>query len=75
MPNLITRSVLRLNIDERGRVAMTELVSAKAERYRKEFVKASERAALRSRYFPKTVDGKPVSVSGITKKYVYRLAD
>jgi len=67
--------VLRLNIDDRGRVAMTELVSARADRYRKDFIKASERAALRSRYFPKTINGKPVPASGIVKKYTYRLTD
>jgi len=60
---------LKLNIDERGRVAMTELVSVEAERYGKDFVKAAERAALKTRFHPKTVDGQPRAAMGIVKRY------
>ena len=60
---------LKLNIDEKGRVAMTELVSVEAERYGKDFVKAAERAALRTRFHPQTVDGRPRAAVGIVKRY------
>ena len=60
---------LKLNIDTKGRVAMTELVNVKAERYEKDFIKAAERAAMRTRFHPKTVDGKPQAAVGILKTY------
>jgi protein TonB len=60
---------LSLNIDERGRVAMTEVVSVEAERYERDFIRAAERAAMRTRFYPKTVDGKPVAASGVRKRY------
>ena len=43
---------LKLNIDDTGRVALTELVSVQAAKYSKSFVKAAERAALRTRFHP-----------------------
>ena len=61
--------VLNLNIDEKGRVALTELVEVKAERYGKDFVKAAERAALRTRFNPKMVGGRPTAATGIVKRY------
>jgi hypothetical protein len=60
---------LKLNIAERGKVAMTELISVEAKRYEKDFIKAAERAAMRTRYHPKTVDGKPQAAIGILKTY------
>jgi hypothetical protein len=60
---------LKLDINEKGRVETTELVSVDAERYGKDFVKAAERAAMRSRYYAKIVDGEPVAVSGIVKRF------
>ena len=60
---------LSLNIDADGRVAMVELVNVDADRYADDFVKAAERAALRTRFRPKTVGGQPVPVSGVQKRY------
>ena len=60
---------LKLNIDEKGKVAMTELVNVNAARYKKDFVKAAERAAMRTRFHPKTVDGTPQAAIGIVKRY------
>jgi len=60
---------LKLNIDEKGKVAMTELVGVKAERYEKSFIKAAERAAMRTRFHPKTVGGNPQATTGILKTY------
>ena len=64
---------LKLNIDEKGRVAMAELVSVDAPRYADSFVKAAERAALRTRYYPKTIDGDPVAASGVLKRYRFQI--
>lgn len=60
---------LKLNIDEKGKVAMTELVDIKADRYEKSFIKAAERAAMRTRFHPKTVDGVPKAAIGVVKRY------
>lgn len=65
--------VLALNIDDKGEVQMTEVVSVSARKYRKDFVKAAERAALRTKYYPRTIDGKPVATSGFFRKYIFRL--
>lgn len=64
--------VLRLNIDAKGRVRLTELVEIQAPRYQKDFIKAAERAALRTRFHPQTVNGKAVPVSGIMKRYRFK---
>lgn len=60
---------LKLNIDEKGKVAMTELVDVQASRYEKSFVKAAERAAMRTRFHPKTVGGVPQAATGVVKRY------
>ncbi|XLW30440.1 energy transducer TonB [Litorimonas sp. RW-G-Af-16] len=60
---------LSLNIDADGDVAMTELVSVQAERYEKDFVKAAERAARKTRFYPKTINGEKVPARGILKRY------
>jgi len=60
---------LKLNIDEKGKVAMTELVDVQASRYSKDFVKAAERAAMRTRFHPKTINGAPKAATGIVKRY------
>lgn len=61
--------VLKLNIDEKGKVAMTELVEVQADRYEKDFIRAAERAAMRTRFTPQTVDGKPQAAVGIVRRY------
>ena len=60
---------LKLNIDEKGKVAMTELVNVQTSRYAKDFVKAAERAAMSTRFHPKTVNGVPRAATGIVKRY------
>jgi len=64
---------LKLNIDATGKVAMTELVNVEARKYRKSFIKAAERAALRTRFHPKTVGGKPEAAMGVLKRYRFQL--
>lgn len=64
---------LKLNIDETGRVALTELVSVQAAKYSKSFVKAAERAALRTRFHPKTVGGNAEPAVGVVKRYRFQL--
>ena len=71
--NIEAEVVLALSVDDKGEVQMTEVVSVRAQRYRKDFIKAAERAALRTKYFPKKVDGKPVPATGVLKKYVFKI--
>ncbi len=63
--------ILSLDIDERGHVARANLVDVKAEKYGKKFVKAAKRAALRSRFHPKTINGKPVARPGYQRQYTF----
>lgn len=67
--------VLELFIDDRGRVEMTELVSVNAPRYKKDFVKAAERAALRLRFHPRTINGERVPTQGVEKRFRFELDD
>ena len=64
--------VLKLLINRRGRVETTELVSVDASRYQREFIRAAERAALRTRYIPKTINGTPTDTQ-LEKRYVFRI--
>jgi len=61
-----------MDIDERGRVAFVETISVEAERYVKDFRRAAERAAKRTRFNPKTINGKPVPARNIRKRYIFQ---
>jgi len=50
---------------------MIDVLSVEAERYEKDFVKAAKRAARRTSYYPKTVDGQPRAASGVVKRYKF----
>lgn len=65
--------VLSLSIDASGRVSTTELVDIETDRYSDDFIKEAERAALRTRFNPRTVDGVPVKADGIQKRYRFEL--
>lgn len=67
--------VLSLNIDDRGRVKITKLVSVKAKRYRGDFVRAAKRAARRSRFYPKIIEGVPVNTSNYQRTYTFVAED
>ena len=67
--------VLRLYIDDRGRVEMTELISARADRYEDDFIDAAEYAALRTRFYPQTINGEPVPTSNVEKRYRFQMED
>ena len=64
--------VVEMNIDDEGRVAFTDIVSIDAQRYARDFAKAAERAAKRTRFNPKTVNGKAVAAVGVRKRYIFR---
>jgi len=70
--NINALVVLRLSVDAKGKVQMTELVEVNARNYQKDFIKAAERAARRTRFKPKTVNGKAVPDSSIIKRYRFR---
>jgi len=63
--------ILSLFIDERGNVARTEVVSVDAKKYRKSFARASKKAAMRSKFYPKTVGGKSVATSNYLRQYTF----
>jgi len=64
--------VVAMNIDDEGRVKQTDIVSVDAQRYARDFAKAAERAAKRTRFNPKTVNGEPVAAIGVRKRYIFR---
>ncbi len=61
-----------MNIGEDGRVDDAELVDIKAERYRKDFTRAALRAAKRTRFNPKTINGRPVPARDVRKRYIFQ---
>ena len=61
--------ILSLIIGTNGRVEEVELVSVDANRYEDDFVREAERAALRTRFQPKTVGGVPTEAVGVQKRY------
>lgn len=64
---------LSLSIDADGEVQSAEVIRAQAERYESDFIKEAERAAMRTRYSPKMINGRPVPTTGVMKRYVFRL--
>lgn len=66
---------LSLVINRVGRVDRVELIEVTASRYADEFVKEAERAALRTRFDPRTVGGVPVETNGIRKRYRFELGE
>ena len=64
---------LVLNVDAEGRVVMTEVASVEADRYERDFIRAAQRAAMRTRYYPRTENGRAVPVSGISKTYRFQV--
>ena len=65
--------VVSMNINEEGKVESVDTVSVQAERYARDFRRASERAAKRTRFNPKTINGKAVPAKGVHKRYIFRV--
>jgi len=61
-----------MNIDEKGKVDSVDIVDVQAERYQKDFSRAAERAAKRTRFNPKTINGKAVPAKDVRKRYIFR---
>ena len=66
IPAVVT---VEMDIDRRGRVDDVRIVSVNAERYGKEFARAAERAAKRTRFSPRALDGQAVPTIGVRKRY------
>ena len=64
--------VVEMNIDEKGKVKSVDAIDVQAERYEKDFRKAAERAAKRTRFNPKTINGQAVPAIGVRKRYIFR---
>ncbi len=67
------RVTLLLSVDARGRVVMTEVANIKADSYQRDFIRAAERAAMRTRFYPRTENGRPVPETGISRTYHFRV--
>ncbi len=65
--------VLALDIDDKGRVRRTHVVSVDAPRYGKNFASAAKYAARRTRYYPKLENGQPVAVPGYQRTYRFKI--
>ena len=63
---------LSLTIDQKGRVIRTKVLVVNASRYEEEFVRAAKRAAKRSRFHQKTINGKPVMVHDYKRVYKFK---
>jgi len=66
---------LSLEIDARGRVTSSTVVAISAARYEKDFVKAAQKAAKRSRFHPKTIGGRSVPSHGFLRTYTFNFDD
>ncbi|WP_298913113.1 energy transducer TonB [uncultured Algimonas sp.] len=64
---------LSLTIDADGRVSRADVIDVQADRYTNDFVREAERAAMRTRFHPRTVNGVPVETRGIRKRYRFEL--
>ena len=64
---------IAMDIDERGRVEDARVVSVDARRYGKEFARAARRAAKRTRFDPRRIDGEAVPTLNVTKRYRFQL--
>jgi TonB family protein len=71
IPGTVT---LSLDIDRRGRVVDTRVISVEARRYKRDFVRAAERAAKRTRFYPKTINGKAVTMRGYVQRYSFKVS-
>lgn len=61
--------VLDLDIDENGYVTDTHVSKVVASRYRSDFIRAARRAAERTRFHPRTIDGEPVTTRNFERTY------
>ena len=71
IPGYVT---LALDIDRRGRVVDTRVISVEARRYERDFVKAATRAAKRTRFHPKTINGRAVPTRGFVQRYAFKVS-
>ena len=65
--------IVSMDINEEGKVESVDTTSVQAERYEKEFRRAAERAAKRTKFNPKTINGKAVPAKGVLKRYIFRV--
>jgi len=61
-----------MNLNEKGKVKEATVIEIEADRYQRDFIKAAVRAAKRTRFHPKTVNGEPVPARDVRKRYIFR---
>jgi len=59
-------------ISDEGKVKNAEVVEIEAVRYQRDFIKAAIRAAKRTKFHPKTINGTPVAARDIRKRYIFK---
>ena len=59
------------NVNEKGRTVLVKVTDVQATRYERDFKRAAKKAAQKTRYYPRTVNGVATPVTGITKTYVF----
>ena len=64
---------LSMDVDDRGRVEDVRIVSVDAPRYGKDFARAARRAAKRTEFEPRMLDGRPVPTANVQKRYRFEL--
>ncbi len=66
---------ISMDIGIDGKVIDARVVKAATGKYASDFGKAAIRAAKRTRFSPKTIDGEPAPTNGFTRIYKFRLED
>jgi len=61
-----------MDINEKGKVKEAKVIDIQAERYQKDFIKAARRAAKRTKFHPKTINGIAVPAKDVRKRYFFR---
>ena len=64
--------VVSMDINTKGRVEDVEVIDIQTERYEKDFSRAARRAAKRTRFHPKTINGIPVPAKDVRKRYIFK---
>lgn len=64
-----------MDINDEGRVKDARIIQAATGRYAREFGISALRAAKRTRFTPKTIDGVPAPTNGYTRKYTFEIED
>ncbi len=60
-------------INDEGKVKEAKIFEIEAERYQRDFAKAAIKAAKKTKFYPKTINGKPVAARDVRKRYIFKI--